>query len=221
MGLIPPGLLMTLHRLSISPPVRISRSSMQSMPCASVITRAYSAENPIRIQAIRSATPAILTCQDLFGDLVFGSMNTNPIQSCLQGVDTLINHSYNEWFVRTGDNVREKPSSPFSLYYLFWNCLSWFSAWSARAIHEGLSKTRLQSPQLDCNRVQLSILALSGSNKLKTIYLCRVVTLVMVLPPAHQAGWWQVFTFRSYFRFSPILRLSSEFSLLISKYQAY
>ena len=48
MGLIPPGLLTTLHILSISPTVIISSSSMQSMPCASVITRAVSAENPIR-----------------------------------------------------------------------------------------------------------------------------------------------------------------------------
>ena len=34
----------------------------------------------------------------------------------------------------------------------------------------------------------------------------------MALAPSHQAGWWQVFTFRSYFIFSPRVRLSSELS---------
>ena len=50
-------------------------------------------------------------------------------------------------------------------------------------------KMRLQAPQLDCNGAQLSRLALAGSNELKTIYLCRVVTLVMALAPAHQTVW--------------------------------
>ena len=48
MVLIPPGLLMNLHILSISPSVIILISSVQSMHFASVITRSDSAENPIR-----------------------------------------------------------------------------------------------------------------------------------------------------------------------------
>ena len=48
MGLIQPCLLIILHRLSIYPSVRILSSSMQSMTCASVITRSASVENPIR-----------------------------------------------------------------------------------------------------------------------------------------------------------------------------
>ena len=146
------------------------------------------AENPIRTWALCSATLAILTCQELFGDLLFGSINTDPSKSGLQGIDTLINDYYNEWCVHTGDNVQEKPSPPSHLCCLVWNRLSWFAAWSERDSHECLSKTRLQAPQLDCNRAQLSRQDLAGSDKLKPIYLCCVVTLVMDLVHAHQTG---------------------------------
>ena len=47
--------------------------------------------------------------------------------------------------------------------------------------------------------------------------LFRVVTLVMSLAPAQQTGWWQVFTFLSYFRSSRSVRLSSQFSFLLSQ----
>ena len=90
-----------------------------------------------------------------------------------------------------------------SLCCIIWNHLYWFAAWSMKDSHKCLSKTRLQAPQLDCNVSQLSRLALAGSDELKTIYICSVVTIVVALAPAHKAGWRQVFTFRSYFRFSP------------------
>ena len=35
--------------------------------------------------------------EELFGDLLCISMNTDPIQSLPQGIDTLINQSFNEW----------------------------------------------------------------------------------------------------------------------------
>ena len=64
------------------------------------------------------------------------------------------------------------------------------------------SDLKLQNSTVAESYLLFASLVLSGSDKLKTIYHFRVVTILMALAPAHQAGWLQVFTKHHYFKFS-------------------
>ena len=87
--------------------------------------------------------------------------------------------------------MREKPSSPYSLYCLVRNRFLGLLLESREAVTFASQDRdfKLLNTTVTKRNLLFTKLALAGSDKLKTIYHCRVVTIVMALAPTHQAGW--------------------------------
>ena len=155
---------------------------------------------------ICSATPAIFTYQELFGDLVFGSINTNPSQFSLKvSIHWATTSTMSDVFAHMTMCERNR-RHPLLYVFLFVTACLGLLLEAQEAVTNASQDREFQAPQIDCSGAQISRIVLSGSDKLKTIYIYRAVTIAMALDPVHQSCWWQVFTKCSYF----ILSFKSE-----------